>query len=249
MRPIAKPFRIGILGGMGPLAGVELHRLIIEATPATKDQEHLQIMLFTNPAIPDRTESLQKNDGTAFAAVAGESARELEKAGVDVILLACMTAHSRLMQIQAKTKVPILSGIPLVHTALTMHFPKAKVALLATPGSIRSGVYTRNSPMIDWMLPEPETQTLVTDAIYKIKAGHIGIGTQILKSAIHTLGRQGATVFILGCTELGLLYAELQEQNVTVIDPMRLMAHHVVLLSQLMSTPQPQGSTKTQIRV
>ena len=249
MNSTRKPFRVGIIGGMGPLAGVELHRLIIEATPAAKDQDHVQVMLFTNPAIPDRTESLSANDGTAFAEAAGESAQELEKAGADIIVMACMTAHSRLTRIQSKTNVHILNGIPLVHTALTMHFPKAKVGLLATAGSIRSGIYTNNSPRINWILPKPETQALVTDAIYKIKAGHIGIGAKILQKAIRAHKEHGASVFILGCTELGLLYADLQEQNVAVIDPMRLMANQIVLLNQIANSAQLQKSANSQIRV
>ena len=234
-----KPFRIGILGGMGPAAGVELHRLIVEATPAATDQDHLQVVLFTNPSIPDRTESLRDNDGRAFAKAAGLSVQELEKTGVDVILLACMTAHSRIQAIQAATRVPILSGIPLVYTALSLHYPKSRVALLATPGSIRSGVYTENSGTIDWLIPESSVQDRVTEAIYRIKASDKDAGREILISAMRALQSQGADAFILGCTELGLLNDDLQDEDFRVIDPMRLMASQAVLLGELFKTPNP----------
>ncbi len=56
-------FRIGIVGGMGPMAGVLLQKLIIEATPAEQDQDHLEVICFTNPHVPDRTRSLQEDDG------------------------------------------------------------------------------------------------------------------------------------------------------------------------------------------
>jgi aspartate racemase len=239
-------FRVGILGGMGPMAGLELHRLVIEATPASKDQDHIQVVLFTNPSIPDRTESLREDDGESFARAAGESVAELARMNVNVIVMACMTAHSRLQQIQQKTKTPILSGVPLVHAALTTHYPKKKIALLATPGSINSGVYTHNSPAIDWLIPNSDVQRQVTDAIYKIKAGSLLAGSRQLLKAMDTLREQGAEAYVLGCTELGLLFAELQERDYSVIDPMRLLAQQLVILDNLhRSTFQPsEQSTK-----
>jgi aspartate racemase len=227
------PFRVGILGGMGPLAGIELHRLIVDATPANKDQDHLQIVLFTNPRIPDRTQSLRDDNGELFAQAAGESVAELERMDVDVMVMACMTAHSRLQYIQSQTRTPILNAIPLVHTALIAHYPKKKVALLATPGSINAGIYTNGSTNIDWLIPGAQTQQQVTDAIYKIKAGQILYGSRQLLKAMAALQEQGADVFILGCTELGLLFADLQERDYSVIDPMRLMAQQLVILDSL----------------
>jgi aspartate racemase len=241
-KPLAshRQFRVGILGGMGPLAGLELHKLIINATPAAKDQDHMQVILFTNPSIPDRTQSLRDDDGESFAQVAGKSVAELERMNVDVIVIACMTAHSRLKQIQQQTRVPILSGIPLVHAALTGHYPQRKIALLATPGSINSGVYTHGSSDIDWLIPGSDVQKQVTDAIYKIKAGSLLTGSQHLLKAMAALKQQGAETFILGCTELGLLFAELQERGYSVIDPMRLLAQQLVILGNLYrSVAQP----------
>lgn len=228
-----QPFRVGILGGMGPLAGIELHKLIVDATPATKDQDHMQVVLFTNPRIPDRTQSLQDDDGESFAQAAGESVAELERMNVDVIVMACMTAHSRLSHIQAQTRTPILNAIPLVHTALVTHYPKKKVALLATPGSINAGIYTNNSANIDWLIPDAPIQEQVTDAIYKIKAGQVLLGSRQLQMAMAELQEKGADVFILGCTELGLLFADLQERDYSVIDPMRLIAQQLVVLDSL----------------
>ncbi len=236
-----RQFRVGILGGMGPLAGVELHRLIIDATPATKDQDHMQVVLFTNPSIPDRTQSLRDDDGKLYACAAGESVAELERMNVNVIVMACMTAHSRLSYIQRQTNVPILSGIPLVHAALTTHYPQKKVALLATPGSIASGVYTDSAPNIDWLIPGEALQQEITDAIYKIKAGSQLAGSRQLQQVMEALQSQGADLFILGCTELGLLFADLQERGFSVIDPLRLLAQQLVILNNLHRSVQPTG--------
>ncbi|HXH27264.1 MAG TPA: amino acid racemase [Candidatus Acidoferrum sp.] len=226
-----KPIRIGILGGMGPLAGVELHRLIIEATPATIDQDHLQVVLFTDPKIPDRTTSLAEDAGQRFAASACQSVRVLEQAGAELICIACMTAHSKIETIQQATSVPIINGIKLIHQALRHQYAGQKIALLATNGSINAGIYTAASDGIDWLLPEPALQELVNDAIYKIKAGKIESGRLLIAAIAHLLQEQGATAFVLGCTELGLLFTDLRKRNFEVVDPMRLIAAHVAWLT------------------
>lgn len=231
-----RQFRVGILGGMGPLAGIELHKLIVDMTPAAKDQDHIQVVLFTNPSIPDRTQSLKDNDGKEFQAAAGESVAQLEKMEVDVIVMACMTALSRLEAIQSHTHTPILSGIPLVHAAISTHYPKKQVALLATPGSINSGVYSTDTPTINWQIPDEPQQQQITDAIYKIKAGSHLSGTHQLLKAVETLCHEGAEAFVLGCTELGLLFADLQERGYNVIDPMRLIAQQLAILNSLRRT-------------
>src|SRR3989344_2637505 len=88
-------FRIGILGGMGPMAGVALQKLIIEYTPASKDQDHIQVLCFTNPHIPDRTKSLKEDGGAKFLAAVAASTQVLEKAGVHCIVIPCNTSHAR----------------------------------------------------------------------------------------------------------------------------------------------------------
>ena len=61
MKSQQKEKTIGILGGMGPYATVELFSKILKFTPARKDQEHLRIIIDNNPKIPDRTEAILGN--------------------------------------------------------------------------------------------------------------------------------------------------------------------------------------------
>lgn len=226
---MANNFTVGIAGGMGPLAGVELHRLIIEATPAQKDQDHLRVVLFTNPQIPDRTRSLQEDNGMSYVASVGESIQVLEKAGVDVIMMACMTAHARFSDIQGLTEIPILNGIMLVQGKLTVEYSGKKVALLATDGSIRSGVYTNNQN-INWVLPENHLQQRIMEVIYSVKAGHdIAVSADLLVS---TLREVEADVFVLGCTELGLLHDHLIKEKYEVLDPLRVLAAETVKIAK-----------------
>ena len=221
-------FRVGIIGGMGPMAGVELHRLIVEATPAIRDQDHLQVLLYTNPQIPDRTTSLRDDDGRKYVSVVKESVQLLEYADVDIMAMACMTAHARFTEIQAATRIPILHGIELTATYLQEKYPKKKVALLATDGSIKSGIYTQNTK-VQWVIPAPNDQTRIMQVIYAIKAGvHTQTNLRLLSETMKSIG---AECFVLGCTELGLLHDQLRQEGFRVVDPLRVLAKEVTMLA------------------
>ena len=46
---------LGVIGGLGPLASAYFLELLIDMTDAKTDQEHLDVILFDRPAVPDRT--------------------------------------------------------------------------------------------------------------------------------------------------------------------------------------------------
>jgi len=92
MKSQQKEKTIGILGGMGPYATVELFSKILKFTPARKDQEHLRIIIDNNLKIPDRTEAILGN-GKSLLPEMIATAKNLEKAKVDFILIPCNTAH------------------------------------------------------------------------------------------------------------------------------------------------------------
>jgi aspartate racemase len=101
---------IGILGGMGPEATIDLFYKIVKFTPAEKDQDHLRIIIDNNPKIPDRTAAILKKGEDPLPALQ-ETARNLEKAGADFIIIPCNTAHSFLSSIQKSVKIPVLNMI------------------------------------------------------------------------------------------------------------------------------------------
>ena len=75
---------IGILGGMGPEATLDLYRHIINLTPAVRDQDHIRVLIFSNPKIPDRTEAITAG-GTSPVSDLIESAKLLERSGAGII--------------------------------------------------------------------------------------------------------------------------------------------------------------------
>lgn len=132
---------IGILGGMGPEATIDLFYKIIKLTPAEKDQDHLRIIIDNNPKIPDRIAAIL-GKGEDPLPVLQETARNLEKAGADFIIIPCNTAHYFLSSIQESIKIPILNMIEETAKETQKRIPQIqKVGLLASIGVYETKIY------------------------------------------------------------------------------------------------------------
>lgn len=217
--------RIGIIGGLGPLAGVELQRQIIMATPAGHDQDHLDVVCYTNPQVADRTSSLARDGGDAFVRDIARTIRVLERAGVTLMLLPCNTAHARFSAIQKRTAVPILNMVQETVQLLRQQYGESVRPLLcATDGTIGARVYETYGPDIDWCYPQD--QRMVMDCIYAIKAGRVQQSAMVFAAALtDEMRRARADVTVLACTELSVI-----ANFVTVphVDPLRIIAVEAV---------------------
>jgi aspartate racemase len=225
------PFRIGIVGGMGPMAGVYLQRLIIEAAPAGRDQDHFQVVCFTNPHVPERMRSLAEDDGRRYADAVRASALLLAGAGVTHLVIPCNTAHARLAEIQRGVDVPFLDMIDLgVRELVSLHGRDARVGLLATVGTIDQRVYQAAMPAagLDWLLPGEADQRCVSEAILAVKVNDAArVAGDLLNAARGLVGR-GAEVILVGCTELSMCLDALRPAGVPLVDPLRIVARRLV---------------------
>lgn len=201
--------RVGVLGGMGPEATVDFVRTVIRLTPATRDQDHIPMLIHHNPAIPDRTAHLL-GTGPSPLSTLREMLWCLEKAGADFLVMPCNTAHSYFDELQASTRLPMLNMIELTAREAAAHFPNGELlVLMATNGTQRTGLYqdafakAPGAPPL--MVPDGPVQELIQQAIYDVKAGRMDTARAALAQALHRLPESVAGV-ILGCTELPLIY-------------------------------------------
>lgn len=233
------PYRIGIVGGMGPMAGVFLQKLIIEATPTQKDQDHIQVVCFTNPQIKDRTASLASDGGKGYLTDIIESTQLLARAGVNVIVIPCNTAHARLSEIQKSISVPVVNMITVGLENLVAAYGHTSIGLLATQGTIREQVY-QNSILgkeFTWITPSLEDQQKIMEIIYAIKAGKEEEKIRAILPIARDLIIRGAQVILLGCTELSMYFDYVAKNiNYPVFDPLRAVAQYLVKLKYESST-------------
>lgn len=217
---------IGILGGMGPEATIDLFYKIIKFSPAEKDQDHLRIIIDNNPKIPDRTAAILGKGKDPVPALQ-ETARNLEKAGADFIVIPCNTAHYFLSSIQKSVKIPILNMIEeTVKETQKKNSSIKKVGLLASIGIYRTKTYHQHFKKfnIEVISPEEKDKEEVMKVIYAVKAGDLsnGIKWNILKIAQKLIAK-GAEALITGCTEVPLILKE-GDVSVPIIDPTQVLA-------------------------
>ena len=70
---------VGVIGGMGPAATVDLMRRVIEATPAADDVDHIRMLVDNNPKIPSRIAALIDGTGESPVPCLIEMAQGLER--------------------------------------------------------------------------------------------------------------------------------------------------------------------------
>ncbi len=236
-QPTIRPrraFKIGVVGGVGPLATVDFMEKVVTLTEARNDQDHIKMIVEQNPQIPDRTEHLL-HQGTDPTIALFATCKKLEAAEADLIAIPCNTAHAFVARMQTHLRIPVLNMLDEAMAQIAGRYPDRVVGLLATSGTVESGVYAEAAARagVTVMLPDDAHQALVMEAIYGaagVKAGFTtGQCRTDLQAAIDHLAQRGAGVILLGCTELPLLFPQTEQfdaagQMVVLLDPTLLLA-------------------------
>lgn len=221
---------VGILGGMGPMATVDLFGKIVRAMPAKHDQDHLKIIVYNDPRIPSRVDAIL-HGGESPRAELVRAALFLENAGADLIAMPCNTAHHWYADIRTAITVSFIHMIENAADHTAAEAPGEKAVLFATAATVAAGLYqkafaARNLPL---SVPGPAEQALISHAIDAVKAGKIEDNPCLgnLETIIAACRRTGVTAVIAGCTELPLLFP-LLAGDFRRIDPTELLAREVV---------------------
>jgi len=201
---------IGILGGMGPEATLDCFAKIIKSTPAKRDQDHLRVIIDSNPKVPDRTAAIiGKGESPVPVLVAG--CRALQQAGAEFIIVPCVSAHFFLDEIQEQIELPILSIFDAVTETILSNHPDIKtVGLMGTSGTISGGLFQKRlaTDGIETIVCGKTQQSKVMTAIYDIKNSQPDRSREQIISdlvaAAESLIARGARGIVAGCTEIPL---------------------------------------------
>lgn len=199
---------IGVIGGMGPAATADLFAKLIAATGAERDQDHLRILIDSNPRVPDRNAAIAGR-GPSPGPILAHAARGLERAGADFLVIACNTAHAFADEIKAAVSIPLLSMIDATADAAMEKRPTL-VGVLAGDGCRQAGLYQRafEARGAEALFLADGMQTHFMDLLYRIKAGDTGAEIRRQMVALATsLQGEGAQALVAACTEIPLVLA------------------------------------------
>ena len=200
--------KLGVIGGLGPLATAYFYELVTEFTQIETEQEHLEIILYSRPSIPDRTAYILDHRNPSPLPGIITAGKDLCAIGAEVIALPCVTAHYFYGDYEKEIPAEVIH-MPR-ETAAELKAAGIRTAgIMATDGTVRSGVLEKalTEAGIASVLPDPERQKDVMDLIY----GYVKQGKPLDDAAMERffavskeLRSKGAEVIILGCTELSL---------------------------------------------
>lgn len=230
---------VGILGGMGPEATVDLMRRLIRLTPALDDIDHIRCIVDNNPKVPSRIAAIIEGTGESPAPCLADMARRLEAWGADFLVIPCNTAHYYYSEVQAAVRIPVLHMIHLVVDTVVEQIPGVrKAGLLASPAVRITGLYEESFKArgVQVIYPEPFEEERVLKVIGDIKAGRTGEDVRkVLVDVVANVASQGAEVGIIACTELGVIAD--QTYPWPVFDAAEVLAGEIVAIVKHGKTP------------
>jgi aspartate racemase len=219
---------IGILGGMGPAATVELMRQIISFTPADSDANHVPVIVSSDPRVPSLGDAILRGGPSPIDALV-RRIQILEAAGATCIAIPCHAAHHWYDELSRATKLPVLHIADAVCQMLSARVSVGTpIGLMAAESTLASGFYAQKlaaSNYVCMTLPQAQNEQLVFPAIKLVKKGDLRAASSMFRDAINELHITGAKAVVFACTEIPVaLNAEPEAADQTCIDGTEALA-------------------------
>lgn len=199
---------LGVLGGMGPAATAEFMRLLTEKAPATCDQEHPRVIVYSDTIIPNRTNFLL-GKGENPSPYLLEGLNKLLEWGADILCVTCNTSHYYIDSFPETVKSHLISIIEETIEKSKILSPQG-AWLTATVGTMNTKIYQNHADIKGYTLKIPNAKSMdnihrVTDLV---KEGHVEKAGIIYKEICESLWKEDDIPIIGACTELPIAYLE-----------------------------------------
>lgn len=216
--------KLGVIGGLGPLATAYFFELLINMSDVDNDQDHLEILIHNCPSIPDRTQYIlhKSNDNPVIPMI--KVGKGLIDQGCDLISIPCITAHYFHKELSTSLSQPIVHLVEELALFLKKHNYN-KVGIMATDGTI-------NSCLFQIELSKYGIEAIVPDSIYQKDVMHIiydnvkkgrKIDMNCFERVSNHLKQKEAEIVVLGCTELSIVKKNVRLDH-SFLDAMELLS-------------------------
>ncbi len=216
---------VGIIGGMGPEATVDLMRRVIAKTPARDDQDHVHLIVESNPKIPSRIAHLIDGTGADPTPELIRIAVNLERAGADALAIPCNTAHAYAHSIRRAVSIPLLDMVNLTVEQIANARRTARVGLLASSAVLATELYAQAFSSNGIAVIHPANQDDVMALIKAVKRGETGLQIQVGLGRIALDLANRSDVLLIGCSELSVISAGI---TVPFVDSLDVQAQAIV---------------------
>jgi len=216
--------KLGILGGLGPLASAEFLKTIYEYNLVDYEQQAPVVFVYSDPSFPDRTEAFLSNNEKVIYDRLLSALRHLKRLGASRIVMCCLTMHHLLPQIPAKLRASIVSLVDEIVRSLANS--SQTHLMFCSAGTRRLEIFQRHpkwkSVAEKVVFPgEKDQESIHHDLIYRIKLDRHPAEFAV---RIEELTKKyGTTSFIAGCTEMHLQVKYLMrraDHRIGWIDPL-----------------------------
>ncbi len=220
---------LGVIGGLGPIATAHFMELVTRMTDAQTDQQHLEMLVYSVPSIPDRTGYILDPSKASPLPAMIRIGKQLTAQGVGCIAIPCVTAHYFHTELSQQISVPIIHAIEETVGHLKAHGVQ-RVGIMATDGTIASGLFQREleSQGMEAIVPSPARQADVMGLIYDDIKANRPADMARFGAVSQQLRRSGTQAIILGCTELSLIKRD-EDIGPGFIDALEILAQQSVL--------------------
>ena len=224
--------RLGVLGGMGPLASAHFMMRLTLLTPAERDQDHVRSVLWSDPTIPDRIAARRGTGPDPLPALV-QGLRALEAAGCGAMAMPCNTAHGWIDGMRAATSLPILHIVDATIADLRRRgIARGPVGLMGTQATLDMALYQNPLSALGWpaILPTAaEMDRLIKPAIASVKQNRVWEANEPLVEAATALMGRGAGAVVLACTEIPLGLQAGPDSGVPMIDTVDALARAAIV--------------------
>ncbi len=232
-----KPFVLGIVGGIGPLASAEFLKTIYEHSQVKAEQASAKVVMYSDPSFPDRTEFLLAGEDAVLLEKLIEALECLRRLNASRIVICCVTIHHLLPRLPDDLREPIWSLPDVIFRQVSLG--RERHLLMCSSGTRKLGLF-QNHPQWQalqdqFILPDEDDQTLIHQLIYRIKQSHDPRGS--IRTLESLLAKYNAKSFIAGCTEIHLLAKHYETESASrreygCVDPLTIIAREVALAAK-----------------
>ena len=199
---------LGLIGGMSWISTRAYYERINKMVQKRAQPMASPPMLIDSLDYSRIASAKQADDWDAIASILVESARKLESAGAEGVVIAANTMHKSYERVSEAISIPVLHIADAVGEAMAEANCES-AALLGTRFVMTESFYRQRlvSHGVDLLPPDPNDVELVDGIIYKeLMLGRVTRDAERqLKTIITMKEKEGADAIVLACTELELV--------------------------------------------